>query len=602
MRYKPSIEEPAHRNDTEVIASWMFDIHTREMDYSEQLPVIYDLEAEKVSSSTIVQEIIHRTFKEDLPKVEEAMTLAVTSREYTDLIFRITNQKGEIRYIRTINGHLKDDRYLFGTTVDVTDRVTSSVHNRQGAILDLAEKSLDIGFIVIDFVHQTLEITSGIFDVLGLDRNLSPEEVWNQLLSIISPEDRKWCQNLRRIFQDVDTKHERTILFQLDSNCQKYIRIRFNSIEESNQRMILFEDISEEYLTRFELERNRMFLRLGGAAANVGGYVREIVTNELSVSEQIISMFDLESVDHVRPEHIMMRVHPEDKPLVVQCYEKTISEEPVEQYEFRIIVRERDIRWIRHQINYEDNGRFISGTFLDITEEVTRRQSLEATNKEIEQLMYSVSHDLRAPVRHIASFAHLLKGVSKNALTKNEQEYLDNILSASGKLASMLDKLLEFSKTRHQPLNKTWLSTSQLVEDCIRLFKMETLERQISWSVGELPKVFGHQEMIEGVFQNLISNAVKFTKNRELPVIRIHGKEHEKQVVISIEDNGAGFDMIYADKLFKLFERLHDAEDFEGTGFGLASVQQIIKRHGGRIWAEGTPGVGAAFHFSLPIS
>lgn len=595
------IQKPVHRQDTEAIASWVLDIYTHSMEYSAQLPVMYNMAAETVNSETIVQEIMCRVVPEDQPKLQEAMERAITARQYTDLIFRVNQPNGDLKYLRTVNGHLKDQRYLFGTTIDVTDRVESYVSNKQGAIMDLAEKSLNIGFVVKDFVHQTQEITEGIFSLLDIDPETEANQAWEHFLSLVPEEDLEWCRNLSIIFSVPGMKNERILLIRLPDGRRKYIRIRFTTILESNQRMILFEDISEEYKVQIELERNRMFLKLGGAAANVGGFVRNNITGELSMTDQGIRMFELESVHPIMAEHIIMRVHPEDRAGVQACYEKTRNFEPIEPLEYRIVVGEGEVRWIRHLMGYENNGRQISGTVLDITDEVQRRMILEETNKEIEQLMYSVSHDLRAPVRHIASFAHLLNEEVAPLLKGDQKEYLENILSASGKLAGMLDKLLEFSKTRHEELHKSWIHTQNLVNGVIGLFKTETLERQISWSVGELPGLFGHEEMIERVFQNLISNAVKFTGNTALPVIRIRGREDGNRVIITIQDNGAGFDMEFADKLFELFERLHNQEDYEGTGFGLASVQQIIRRHGGDIWADGQPGEGASFHFSLPL-
>ena len=596
-----NIRQPAHRQDTEDVASWVFDIQTQSMEYSDQLPGIYNLSIESVNPDTIVAAILERVLPEDRAKLQEAMARAIEAKDYTDLIFRVLRANGDLRYLRTVNGHLKDHRYLFGTTIDVTDRVESYVTNRQGAVLELAEKSLRIGFVVKDFVHHTQNFTDGVFRLLEIDPNIHPDEVWDTLLGMVPEEDQVWLKSLDTIFSVPGRQNERTIFFRLKGGDTRYIRIRFNTLQESNQRVIIFEDVSEEYLVQLELKRNRMFLKMGGAAANVGGYLKNNISGEMTVTDQVIRMFELESVNEIRPEHIMKRVHPEDMSIVTACYEKTLRCEPVAPIEYRIIIGDGDIRWIRHQVSYKNNGQLTSGTVLDITDEVTRRRSLEATNKEIEQLMYSVSHDLRAPVRHISSYAYLLQEEARKNLSDEHQEFLDNILQASGKLAGMLDKLLEFSKTRHQDLHKTWLNTADLVNGCVGLFKTQTLERQISWSVEELPGLFGHKELIERVFQNLISNAVKFTRKTSLPVIRIRGREDGNQTIITIQDNGAGFDMEYANKLFELFERLHSSEEFEGTGYGLASVHQIIRRHGGDIWAEGKPGEGASFHFSLPL-
>ncbi|MBV8815414.1 MAG: PAS domain S-box protein [Verrucomicrobia bacterium] len=229
-----------------------------------------------------------------------------------------------------------------------------------------------------------------------------------------------------------------------------------------------------------------------------------------------------------------------------------------------------------------------------------RTAQLEASNKELEAFAYSVSHDLRAPLRHMAGFSELLQKNIASQLDEKSRRYISTILEASRRMGALIDDLLSFSRIGRAEARKSMVSLGQLVEEALAEVRRDAADREIIWKIGELPSAYGDRSMLRLALVNLISNAVKFTRTRSPATIEIGPIDHDPdQLGLFIRDNGVGFDMKYRNKLFGVFQRLHAAEAFEGTGIGLATVLRIAHRHGGRAWAEGALGEGATFYFSV---
>ncbi len=242
-------------------------------------------------------------------------------------------------------------------------------------------------------------------------------------------------------------------------------------------------------------------------------------------------------------------------------------------------------------------------SFETLEERVANRTvELEAANKELEAFAYSVSHDLRAPLRHIDGFLDLLQQRLNGALDVRSQHYMATISGSANRMGQLIDDLLAFSRMGRYELSKMPVDLSEVVQEVIRELEQETKGRIVQWNVSDLPAVTCDEAMLRLVLVNLLSNALKFTRNCEQAIIEIGCCIDEKETVFFIRDNGVGFDMTYVDKLFGVFQRLHHVDEFEGTGIGLASVRRIINRHGGRTWAEGKVDQGATFYFSLPQS
>lgn len=284
--------------------------------------------------------------------------------------------------------------------------------------------------------------------------------------------------------------------------------------------------------------------------------------------------------------------------------------------EYRITCKDGAVRiFVVSGIIIDDN---LLITFIDITdrkmaeyeirklnetleERVEERTSqLQEANKELEAFSYSVSHDLRAPLRHINGFVDLLTENYTGLLPEKGKHYLEVIANSSRHMGTLIDDLLQFSRTGRKEMQQTDLDMNAVLREVLTQTKQDARDRKIEWHISELPVLTGDQSLLRMVWYNLLSNAIKFTKAKEPAIIQIGHYEEKNEYVFFVCDNGAGFDMRFAHKLFGVFQRLHTTREFEGTGIGLANVRRIILKHGGRTWAESQINEGAVFYFTLP--
>ena len=233
-------------------------------------------------------------------------------------------------------------------------------------------------------------------------------------------------------------------------------------------------------------------------------------------------------------------------------------------------------------------------------EKEKRAEELIIANKELEAFSYSVSHDLRAPLRHISGFVDLLNNNNSTQLDSKGLRFLNIITESAHEMGNLIDALLTFSRLSRTELQRVKINSKNIVSRALKTFSDELICRTVKINISDLPDEMGDENLINQVWVNLISNALKYSRNKEKAVIDIGGKVENGEVIFHIKDNGAGFDMKYADKLFGVFQRLHKASDFEGIGIGLANVSRIVMRHGGKCWAESKVGKGATFLFSVP--
>jgi hypothetical protein len=228
-----------------------------------------------------------------------------------------------------------------------------------------------------------------------------------------------------------------------------------------------------------------------------------------------------------------------------------------------------------------------------------RTAQLAAANKELEAFSYSVSHDLRAPLRHINGFAHTLMEEHSPQLAPEAQHQLMRIQEGTQKMSRMIEDLLNLARMDRRSMVLEMTSLNSLVDRVVQDLNCETAQRDIEWRIGSLLAIKCDPGLLQQVFANLLSNAVKYTRRRQRAVIEVDRSTVDGQTVFFVRDNGAGFNPKYADKLFGAFQRLHSDQEFEGTGVGLATVQRIIRKHGGRVWAEAETDKGATFYFSV---
>jgi light-regulated signal transduction histidine kinase (bacteriophytochrome) len=317
-------------------------------------------------------------------------------------------------------------------------------------------------------------------------------------------------------------------------------------------------------------------------------------------------------------------VVPEDLIIAKKAIEESLKTGEFAS-EWRIRRRnDGEIRWItaRAKLIFDEKGQpqRMLGLNMDVTERkraeeevrrlnqeleqrvIERTAQLEAANKELEAFTYSVSHDLRAPLRHISGFSKLLTEEYGSTLAPEAQHHLHRIQEGTRRMGLLVDDLLNLGRIGRHEVRLQVTGLNSVVNETLADLKAECEGRHLEWKIGSLPFVECDPALMKQVFQNLLSNAVKFTRPRTQAVIEVGQKNEDGTPVVFVRDNGVGFNIKYADKLFGVFQRLHRPEDFEGTGVGLATVQRIIQKHGGRIWAEAELDKGATFYFTLGVS
>lgn len=399
----------------------------------------------------------------------------------------------------------------------------------------------------------------------------------------------------------------------------------YESTGEIGGIVIFTEDITERKRVEDALRTSNARTRFSMEAAKLGDWQVDLKTMQTTRSllhDQIFGYTSL--LPEWGYETFLSHVHPDDREKVRQTFQSSVDHSMRMELECRIIRVDGEVRWIwacsdsQREVSGGANAMF--GIVQDITDRkaaegevhrlnaeleqrvVDRTAQLEAANKELEAFTYSVSHDLRAPLRHISGFSRILLDDFATSLPDEAQHHLQRIDEGTRRMGQLVDELLNLARVGRRELTLQVVGLRSLVDEAIADLKPEVGSRNIEWKIGNLTYADCDAGLLKQVFHNLIFNAIKFTRPRQNATIEIGQKDHEGFPMIYVRDNGVGFSMKYADKLFGVFQRLHRAEDFEGTGVGLATVQRIVQKHGGRIWAEAELDQGATFYFTLGLA
>ena len=395
--------------------------------------------------------------------------------------------------------------------------------------------------------------------------------------------------------------------------------------EGRKAELILSNDITERIKAEEKLRESEERLRLATEQSNVAVWEYDLNTYSLSRSPNHDRLYGIGWQQKWDNDTFLNAIHPDDREYSNNLIRNVVCANGPDNYsyDFRVIFPDHTIRWLLVngrviERNETGQGIKVRGTLMDITErkqfqekletlnaqleqKVRQRTALlEEANKELEAFSYSVSHDLRAPLRHINGYVDMLNRKYYDKLDEKARHYLDTISGAATKMGTLIDDLLQFSRTGRKEISFTELDLNILVKEVLKELEPVINARKIKWDIQELPKVSGDYTLMKLVWTNLIDNAIKYTRNQPVAKISVGYKTEMENFVFCISDNGVGFDMKYANKLFGVFQRLHSQSEFEGTGIGLANVQRIIHKHSGRVWAESEKDRGASFYFSLP--
>jgi len=517
---------------------------------------------------------------------------------------------------------------MTGTNTDITGRrhIEAALKESEERFRQFSE-SINVGFWILDLNPRRVTYVNRAFTHLS---GLEADEVYRNpgpRIDVVHEDDRQavklafeeWLQGRPSAGLEIDYRIVRP------DGKMRWIHDHGVKLQDGNGQTFriigISEDITDRKLVEEELRQTRAFLesiienipnmifvkdaeelrflRFNRAGEKLLGYSREAM----------IGKNDYDFFPKSEADSFVMK----DRQVLDGGVLVDIPEEPIQ-------TRAHGLRYLHTKklpiLDKSGQPRYLLGISEDITSRKRTDEAVKAMNKalerkageladvnqELEAFAYSVSHDLRAPLRHIDGYINLLQKRAGPSLDEISLRYVATISKSAARMANLIDDLLAFSRMGRTGLNKTAVPINYLIKEIINDLKAETENRHIDWIVKPLPDVFGDAALFRQAFFNLIENAVKYTRPRQQARIEIGCIQHDREeAVIAIGDNGVGFDMKYVDKLFGVFQRLHRAEEFEGTGIGLANVARIIQRHGGRVWAVGEKDKGATFYVAIPL-
>ena len=482
------------------------------------------------------------------------------------------------------------ERMLGYAAAEVVDRITAAdLHDRQEVIARAAALSLEFGVTIAPgFEALVFKATRGIEDIYEVTKVRKDGSRFPAVVSVTALRD---AQNAVIGY----------LLIGTDNTARQ---------EAEEERKKLDQGLrDQQFYTRSLIESNIDALM----ATDPRGIITDVNKQTEALTgctrdELIGAPFKNYFTDPTRADAGIRRVLTEGK---VTNYELTArardGAETVVSYNATTFHdRDRKLRGVfaaaRDMTELKRYEHTVQQNEIQRARDAAHAKELAVVNQELEAFSYSVSHDLRAPLRHVHGYVEMLRGATTGQLSEKAQHYLTTITDASVEMGELIDDLLAFSRVGRAEIRGTSVELDALVRDVIRGLEMALKDRPIVWQIAPMPTVMGDASLLKQVLTNLIDNAIKYSRTRDPARIEIGcAGEEAGRVILFVRDNGVGFDMQYADKLFGVFQRLHRPEEFEGTGIGLATVRRIVGRHGGRVWAEGALDKGATFYVTLEL-
>jgi PAS domain S-box-containing protein len=580
------------------------------------------------------EEIINYTFK-DVTHPDDLAKDVANVRKLMDQ--EIPVYKTEKRYVR------KDGQIIWGSltvtanydsegqflyNLGIIEDITPRKHAEESLKLlneriSTATKASQVGIWDWDIRNNLLDWDEQMYALYGLNKTefKVAYEAW---LNGLHPDDRDFCheETNRALSGEKDYDTEFRVIWPNGST--HWLKAAGQVFFDENNSPIRMVGVNYDITERKQIEKTlqeseekfRKAFATNPDAITITRFSDGMYVSVNNGFTQIFGFTEEETIGKT-PFDINMWHNPEDrKQFVAELKGKGL----VENFEAKLCTKNGTLKdtLVSATLLELDGNTHILSTTKDITdrkktendikelnETLERRveertNQLKEANQELEAFSYSVSHDLRAPLRHINGFVDLLTEKYTDLLPEKGRHYLDVIVDSSKQMAALIDDLLQFSRTGRKEMQETNLDMNQVLQEAIGQMNPDIETRKIEWDIAQLPTIQGDHSLLRMVWQNLLSNAIKFTKEKEKAHIQIGCTYDEYEFTFFVRDNGAGFDMRFANKLFGVFQRLHTAKEFEGTGIGLANVRRIILKHGGRTWAESQINEGATFYFTLP--
>jgi PAS domain S-box-containing protein len=472
------------------------------------------------------------------------------------------------------------------------------------------------GIFIADTQGRFLEVNRQGCELLGYSR----QEVLNLSWQDLIPTEDLANDPLR---QD-DLRAGKTVLKERRLRCKDghLLPVEISARMLSDGSLLgMVRDISERKRAEHALREKDELLREVSGMAKIGGWEFDVATLQGTWTEEVARIHDLDPESETNVELGLSFYQGESREKIESALREAIDLGKPYDLELELVTAEGNHKWVRtigHPIKHDDQVVKVRGTFQDITERkraeeeirrlneeleqrvVERTAQLEAANKELGTFAYSVSHDLRAPLRAIDGYTRILQEDYAPSLDAEGQRVCGVVRDQARRMGQLIDDLLAFSRLGRAQMQAAPIDMERLVASVFDELTTSEDRERLDFQVDPLPAALGDPTLIRQVWLNLLANAVKFSSKRERAVIEVGGRQDGGENVYWVRDNGAGFEMQYADKLFGVFQRLHSEREFAGTGVGLAIVRRVIRRHGGRVWAQGEVDQGATFYFTLP--
>jgi PAS domain S-box-containing protein len=532
---------------------------------------------------------------------------------------------GSYRWLDWMTKPVAEEGLLYAVAHDITSRkqLEAELRINEARFRRLYDANI-IGIVIASFTGDILEANDAFLQTVGCDR----ADLENQKISWLSMTPTEYLPLDHASIQQVQQTGTGPIYekeFIRKDGSRVAVLLGAALLPDSPETAICFIlDLTERKQTESALRESEHRFRYMTDSAPMLVWMSGI-DQQCNYFNQAWLNFTGRTLEQELGHGWTEGIHPDDFQHCLNTYTTAFEARQPFEMEYRLRRSDDTYRWLLDigVPRYTPAGEFLGyiGSCLDIHDRKQaetdihrlnetleqrvkeRTLQLEVANKELESFSYSVSHDLRAPLRHIAGFVELLqKHLDPTLLDATSQRYLSIIVETTRQAGILIDDLLSFSYMGRSEMRWIAVDLQRIVQDIQQELEPEVAQRQIYWQIDALPTVEGDPTMLRLVLRNLIENAVKYTRLRNQAEIHIGSLSNEQEDVFFVRDNGIGFNMQYAHKLFGIFQRLHSDPNYEGTGIGLANVQRIIHRHGGKTWAESTLNQGATFYFSLPKS
>ena len=612
------------------MGSWVRDYTTGEGEWSDELYRI--LEVDPKNFAPTLDSLLSLIVLEDRPLVSQAIELAIAQGGKYEPAFRIETGSG-IKYLRA-KGELEMEGgrpvRLLGTVLDVTDiTLAQKALQEQEALLAEAQAVAHIGNWSIEVERGRATWSNELFRLLGCDPQQVEASAEN-FVRAVHPDDRDQVQALVRRAVMSPTQKSQIFEHRVETpDGVRELEQRLNVDVDADGRAIRLYgtamDVTEQRAAMRAMQDYKEMLEHAEALVKLGSWAGDVESQQLTVSDQLFRNVGLDPSHRVPTDaEYIARIHPEDRAAVIEDMQRIRSGQEADELLFRTDPAWGPMRWLRRtvrRISRETEGRgprYI-GTLLDITEEVAAEERLKRLNQELEQRVverteqlreanqeleafsYTVSHDLKAPLRGIDGYSQLLVEEYGQKLDNDGRQFVQRIRQGVHQMGELIADLLAYSKIERRDMAQEPVDLLPLIEQVVDSYQAEIGQMGAEVRLDKAAFTLAlDRDGMALVLRNLIGNALKFSRDSQPPVIEVGSRAQAGRRILWVRDNGVGFDMKYHDRIFSIFQRLHRAEEFPGTGVGLALVAKAVKRMGGRVWAESQLGHGATFYLEFP--